>query len=709
MKKRVFQLTAIASLFAFTTNAQRIYEFEGIAVPVAPDPGFEWKLQDDFSDDFNYADGLGKQSPLFTSKWDDVYNPDRDFKGPGETYWTTENSVINAATDRLEIRATPRTLDGSGNVTGVNCGVVSSKTKVKFPIFMEANIKVANVENSSNFWMLDEGGFNEIDVLEVYGGSADDFFSQQMSTNFHIFNRQGPNGPINVDNTYQAFFQTNRDIPNYQTSNTGFWRDDFHRFGVYWKSPNEISFFIDGEPAKNGNHFVEGRLASLLDGSYESAILQSPIPNDGNPPIDKGIFQNQVFRDVFMIMDIESHHARPISPRADLEDRIKNLMEVEWVRTYKPVSDGTGTSDRIRAISFDNRDTFIPVGESEPAFSLGAVVPLNITYATGLTGTVEEDLTYVAVQIRQLDENGEEVNTSEFQTAIPTEGANKGSITYNYAVPTTFSNGTNIPTTENLPDGHELVLLMFMSVNNDDAFANADDTIVIKKGRTRAISFNNRDSFIPSGGALPEVALASKISLDITYATGLAGGVEENLNYVALQVRQVDAAGAVVATSAFEEVVPDTAVNTNTVTVDYTIPTNFTTGADNGIIFTEKIPTTENLPVGHKLLLLIFMQVDESSTGFAEANTEVIIREEGATLSNTDFEINTNNIMIYPNPTYEFLNIVGAFKSWKIYNLLGVEMVNGTDSQINLSDLVTGLYYIILDNKENSIYKFIKK
>ncbi|WP_010522724.1 family 16 glycosylhydrolase [Aquimarina agarivorans] len=709
MQKRIFQLALFTSFTAFTVNAQRTYEFENIAIPVAPDDGFEWELQDDFSDDFNYPDGMGKQSPLFTSKWDDSYNPDPAFKGPGATFWTTANSAINNITNRLEIRATPHTLDGDGNVNSVFCGVVSSKTKVRYPIYMEASIKVANVENSSNFWMLDSGGFNEIDVLEVYGGSPDPFFSQQMSTNFHIFDRQGPNGAINVDNTYQTFFQTNRDIPNYQTDNTGFWRDDFHQFGVYWKSPNEVTFYIDGQPTQNGNHFVEGRNASLLDGTYESAILQSPIPNDGNLPIDKGLLKNQVFREVFMIMDIESHHARPISPRADLEDSLKNLMEVDWVRTYKPVDDGSGASDRTRSITFKNRDTFIPAGEAEPAFSLGAVVPLDIEYATASTGGVEEDLNYVAIQIRQLDENGDAVATSEFEAVIPNEGPNRANTTINYSVPTEFENGTKIPTTEELPAGHELILLMFMSVDGDAGFANADDTIVIKAGRTRSISFNNKDSFIAPGGVFPEFVIGESAALNITYATALAGGVEEDLNYVAVQVRQVDGSGATVATTAFETVVPETAVNNDTVTVDYTIPSNFTTGADNSIIFTEKVPTTAQLPAGHRVLLLVFMLVDESDTGFAQANTDIVLKEQGDnTLTVGDFNTNNTAVAVYPNPAYKKLTIEGAFTTWKIYNLLGIEIAKGTDPEVNVADFIPGLYYVIFDNNTTNSYKLIK-
>ncbi len=643
----------ILFLFAVvSTNAQRNYEFESIPVPVNVEKGFVWELQDQLSDDFKYPDGLGKASPLFTSKWQDTYAPDSGFSGPGATFFNSANSAINNSTDRLEIRATPRNVDGNGNTTRVNCGVVSSKTKISYPIFMEANIKVANVENSSNFWFLDNRGFNEIDVLEVYGGASNPFFSQQMSTNFHLFERGGiPNGPIEADNTYQAYFQTNRNNKTYQTNNTGFWRTAFHRFGVYWKSPTEITFYIDGLPTINGNHFVPGRLEQGLTGSYADAILQSPNPNDGLPVIDKTLFNNHVIRDVFMILDIESHAGRPISPTTDLNNPSKNLMQVEWVRSYKPVSDGSGsTNNRKRSITFDNRAAFIPTGETDPIVDYGDVLPLNITYATGIVNGNEEDLDYVAVQLNEVDELGNIIASSAFQNAIPIDSGNTGFGTYNYTIPRNYATGIYgtgpIRSTSNLDPGHKLQLSIFMAVDGVSAFSDANDTIIIDpnftlSNRERFISFNNRNEFVPPTEIDPVVDFGQVLPMKITYAGALNNGNIEDLDYVAVQLRELDETGNIVATSAFQTVVEGSGRNAGSVMYNYTIPTNFATGPDGTTPFTEPIPKTPDLDPGHSLILLTFMSLN-GGAAFSNDNGTIII-DPDFTVEDRDQSITFDN------------------------------------------------------------------
>jgi hypothetical protein len=88
-----------------------------------------------------------------------------------------------------------------------------------------------------------------------------------------------------------------------------------------------------------------------------------------------------------------------------------------------------------------------------------------------------------------------------------------------------------------------------------------------------------------------------------------------------------------------------------------------------------------------------------------------------ATLSNNNFEFNTNNdaLTIYPNPTKDLLNIEtknnSTISSASIYNALGqIVMTTTTSNTINVSNLITGIYFIKakLDGKE-SIIKFIKE
>ncbi len=274
-------------------------------------------------------------------------------------------------------------------------------------------------------------------------------------------------------------------------------------------------------------------------------------------------------------------------------------------------------SDRTREITFDNAADFIPATGVLPTFLEGQTFSTTLTYATGVENGVEEDLGYVAMQVAQLDENFVQVNSSAFQAVVSGDEVNTDTVTFDYELPTTFEDGTEIPVTTDLPAGHRLFLLTFMSVNGDTGFANANMEIVIKElNRDRVLAWDNRDAYIPAGATLPTFYDGQVFSTTLSYATGIENGVEEDLSYVAMQLRQVDQSGGVVATSTFEAVVDGNATNKDVVTFDYTLPLTY----DNGNL----VLNSENLPGGHKLMLLIFMSVD-GDTGFANADTEIII------------------------------------------------------------------------------------
>ncbi|WP_010181986.1 T9SS type A sorting domain-containing protein [Aquimarina agarilytica] len=283
----------------------------------------------------------------------------------------------------------------------------------------------------------------------------------------------------------------------------------------------------------------------------------------------------------------------------------------------------TPIGDRARSLTFDNIADFIPEGNTIPEVTISQDVNLTLSYATGITNEVEEDLGYIAAQVRQVDELGNEVATSEFITLVPGEADNAGIAgNFSYKVPTNFAtpNTDLIPTTADLPEGHKLFLLLFMSVDGDTGFANANTEIVINEvpDRTRSLTFDNIADFIPAAGTLPAVAYGQEVPLQLTYATGLTNRVEEDLFYIATQIRQLDETGAEVATSAFTTILPDAAANTGTTNFTYTIPTEFATPA------VSPIPTTADLPEGHSLVLLLFMST-ENNTLFANANTPIVL------------------------------------------------------------------------------------
>lgn len=278
-------------------------DWRNIPVPANPGSGFTWQLQNNFSDDFNYN---GKTNQ-FSSKWRDGYF--NAWTGPGLTQWQSNHSNVSGG--NLVIRAS------RNGANRVNCGVVTSKTKVTYPIFMEANIKVSNLELSSNFWMLSQNDQREIDILEVYGGARQVWFAQHMSTNFHVFVRGSNNQIISDFND-----QKHNSLPGLEP-----WRNKFHRFGVYWKSPSEVFFYIDGKQTPSGS-WAQAR---MFDKDYTKTVM------------DKNRFKMD--QSMFMILDMEDHAWRSaqgiVATNADLANNSKNRMYVDWVRVYKPVRQGS--------------------------------------------------------------------------------------------------------------------------------------------------------------------------------------------------------------------------------------------------------------------------------------------------------------------------------------------------------------------------------
>ena len=299
------RLTLFFFVLLCTAGTLAAQDWSGRPVPATPPPGTRWQLDAAHSDDFNYN---GKNA-TFTSKWKDTYF--NGWTGPGLTHWTRGSSSISNG--KLVIGASRRS-----GTNKVNCGVVTSKTKVKYPIYMEARIKASNLELSSNFWMLSPDDEREIDVLEVYGGARQVWFARNASTNFHVFLRGNNNQIISDFND-----QTHHTLPG-----NAFWRSDYHTFGVYWKSPSEVFFYIDGKQTADGSW---GQ-ARMLDKDYTGAVM-----NKNRYTMD---------REVFMIIDTEDHAWRSnqgiVATDADLRDGSKNKMYVDWVRTYKPVATGGG-------------------------------------------------------------------------------------------------------------------------------------------------------------------------------------------------------------------------------------------------------------------------------------------------------------------------------------------------------------------------------
>ncbi len=291
-----------------------------------PPVGINWEVVASHSDEFDYS-GKGDQ---FKKKWKDTYF--NAWKGPGLTYWDEKHTEVKNG--NLMVMASRKT-----GTEKVNCGVITSKKQIKYPIYTEVRAKVANHVLSSNFWFLSPDDKREIDVLEIYGSDRDDhkWFAARPSTNYHVFVREEQGNAIIEDLNKQH----HHTLPNQEP-----WRNDWHRFGAYWKDPFTVDFYYDGKIVH------ELRKEGIKD--------------------PEGLGMD---RDSFMIIDLEDHDWRSNAGNKatdrELSDASRNYL-VDYVRTYKPIAAPKKGTGLLKNGSFDD------VNLTNWFWTKGATVSANI-------------------------------------------------------------------------------------------------------------------------------------------------------------------------------------------------------------------------------------------------------------------------------------------------------------------------------------------
>lgn len=277
-----------------------------------------WQLVESLSDDFNYEN---KESEQFTSKWRDTYIGRWD--GPGLTQWRKKNTQIKDG--KLEISANRSELTMPYKVNAcdtilpkVDCGILTSKAQIAYPVYLEIRMKVMNQTLSSNFWFLSKNSRQELDVIECYGSDRPDHAtkSTQMGTNWHIFERSQERGIYGNHSFGRPYsLPTNQPL-----------RNDYHTYAAHWIDAFHIDWYLDGK-----------LIRQTRPNSKETGDTKGKTPFDDieDPEQNKGLYE-----EMFMIIDVEDHDWRSnsgiISTDKELADSNKNIMYVDWVRAYKP-------------------------------------------------------------------------------------------------------------------------------------------------------------------------------------------------------------------------------------------------------------------------------------------------------------------------------------------------------------------------------------
>lgn len=298
-------------------------DWDAYPVPANAGAGKIWQLQPQ-SDEFNYSFSATASAATFGGKWTNFYH--NTWEGPGPTRWMRENTSVSGG--QLQIKATrvageTKTYDVDLNLDGVNeqftspatrAGCITSTTRVKYPVFVEARVKIANAVMASDVWLLSPDDTEEIDILEAYGGKAarNDWFAQRLHLSHHLFIR-------NPFTDYQP-----RDASTwYAGDGVTYWADNWVRIGVNWVSPTRLEYYVNGKLVK-----VMDKL-NTVDGI------------DGIDPWNitggKGIT-----KEMDIIINMEDQNWNAAQGRQPTDAEITNTnnhtFKVDWIRVYKPVT-----------------------------------------------------------------------------------------------------------------------------------------------------------------------------------------------------------------------------------------------------------------------------------------------------------------------------------------------------------------------------------
>lgn len=289
-------------------------------IPADPGAGMTWEFQEGPSDDFEYLAPAENKGNAFLSKWDDFYH--NAWTGPGLTIWERDNSLVKDGLLQLPSNR-------ASNGKNINAGCITSTNRVVYPVYVEVSAKVMNSTLSSGVWLLSPDDTQEIDILEAYGSSYSEsaqkdhsWFAERIHISHHVF----------VRDPFLDYQPT--DSGSWYNDGT-VWREEFHRYGVYWRDPWHLEYYIDGALVRT----VTGK--DLIDPKHYTNTV-----DPGNTQSDT---RSGLNKEMDIIIDVEDQDWRsePASglqadtytpTDAELTNTEDHTFKVEWIRIYKPVS-----------------------------------------------------------------------------------------------------------------------------------------------------------------------------------------------------------------------------------------------------------------------------------------------------------------------------------------------------------------------------------
>lgn len=202
------------------------------AQPAEPEPGMRWVINPETSDEFKGAE-------FDSQKW---YNADpNSWLGRAPGYFEAKSTSIADGKLQLTVDILDKPLEINGETFTHRGAHVYSKAVLLPGCYVECSMKANKTFMSSTFWLITtqknregcDARTTELDIQECIGFPDDNKTISRMGSNTH--SRGIPEGC-----DYESGSVGNNCVVD------GKVYADFHTYAVWWKSPSEILFYLDG-------------------------------------------------------------------------------------------------------------------------------------------------------------------------------------------------------------------------------------------------------------------------------------------------------------------------------------------------------------------------------------------------------------------------------------------------------------------------------
>lgn len=256
-------------LLASIANAQKTPFFEQGENPLPE--GKKWKMVKSMSDEF-------KGKKVDESKWQ-ISGQGWVGRAPG--LFQAENIKVSNGNLQITTKMLPEPITKKGKTYTHGGGYVGSREGMTYGYY-ECRMKANKTFMSSTFWLINEGRgikgcdkrTTELDIQECVGEIVNDAawmknFDQKMNSNTH--SRNIPEGCDFIKGSNKNGSEIGSKV-----------YDDYHVYAVWWKSKDEILFFLDGK--------FKGEVKPPADFNIEMYLRMVVETYDWNPvPADGGM------------------------------------------------------------------------------------------------------------------------------------------------------------------------------------------------------------------------------------------------------------------------------------------------------------------------------------------------------------------------------------------------------------------------------------